>query len=338
MNKFGFNQKTGIDLPGESKNTLLLNTQIQQVTTSFGQGSTVTPIQLVQAATAIANDGKMMKPFIVDKVVNPTNNQVIMENQPKEIGNPIKKETADKVRNLMERVITSSKGTGTMYKVDGYPIGGKTGTAQIPNPENGRYMEGKENYIFSFLGMAPIDDPQLVVYLAIKQPNLKGDEYGAQPLAEIFKPVMKNSLEYLKVKPYTEKQMADATKQSQIKAQNYVNQSMDKVKNIAEKEKLQPVLLGEGKIIKQYPQADEVISEGDRIFLVGNNVKMPNLKGWSMRDVMYLSKLFKLDLKTTGTGYVTSQSIEKGQDLQEGATLKLDLEPPLQPLAEANTN
>ncbi|MES5893955.1 MULTISPECIES: penicillin-binding protein [Bacillus cereus group] len=338
MNKFGFNQKTGIDLPGESKNTLLLNTQIQQVTTSFGQGSTVTPIQIVQAATAIANDGKMMQPYIVDKVVNPTNKQVIMENQPKEIGNPIKKETADKVRNLMERVITSSKGTGTMYKIDGYPIGGKTGTAQIPNPENGRYMEGKDNYIFSFLGMAPIDDPQLIVYLAIKQPKLKGNEYGAQPLAEIFKPVMKNSLEYLKVKPYTEKQMADATKQSEIKVQNYVNQTMDTVKNIAEKAKLQPVVLGEGKIIRQFPQTGEVMSEGDRIFLVGNNVEMPNLKGWSMRDVMYFSKLLKLDLKTAGMGYVTSQSIEKGQDLQEGDTLELELEPPLEPLSEANTN
>ncbi|MFC9446438.1 penicillin-binding protein [Bacillus cereus] len=338
MNKFGFNQKTGIDLPGESKNTLLLNTQIQQVTTSFGQGSTVTPIQLIQAATAIANDGKMMQPYIVDKVVNPTNKQVIMENQPKEIGNPIKKETADKVRSLMERVITSSKGTGTMYKVDGYPIGGKTGTAQIPNPENGRYMEGKDNYIFSFLGMAPIDDPELIVYLAIKQPKLKGNEYGAQPLAEIFKPVIKNSLEYLKVKPYTEKQIADATKQSQLKVQNYVNQSMGTVEKSVEKEKLQSVILGEGKIIKQYPQSGEVMSEGDRIFLLGNNAQMPNVKGWSMRDIMYFSKLLKLDLKTSGTGYVTSQSIEKGQDLREGDTLELELEPPLQPLAEANTN
>ncbi|HGO9427086.1 TPA: PASTA domain-containing protein, partial [Bacillus cereus] len=217
-------------------------------------------------------------------------------------------------------------------------IGGKTGTAQIPNPENGRYMEGKENYIFSFLGMAPIDDPELIVYLAIKQPKLKGDEYGAQPLAEIFKPVIKNSLEYLKVKPYTEKQIADAMKQSQLKVQNYVNQSMGTVEKSVEKEKLQPVILGEGKIIKQYPQSGEVMSEGDRIFLLGNNAQMPNVKGWSMRDIMYFSKLLKLDLKTSGTGYVTSQSIEKGQDLREGDTLELELEPPLQPLAEANTN
>jgi len=261
-----------------------------------------------------------------------------MENQPKEIGNPIKKEASENVRGLMERVITSSKGTGTMYKIDGYSIGGKTGTAQIPNPENGRYMEGKENYIFSFLGIAPVDDPQLVVYLAIKQPKLKGNEYGAQPLAEIFKPVMKNSLEYLKVKPFTEKQMVNATKQAETKVQNYVNQSMDTAKNIVDKKKLEPVLLGDGKIIKQYPQSGEIMSEGDRIFLLGSNVKMPNLKGWSMRDVMYFSKLLKLDLKTIGTGYVTGQSIEKGQVIQEGDTLKIELEPPLEPLAEASAD
>ena len=98
---------------------------------------------------------------------------------------------------------------------------------------------------FSFLGMAPIDDPELIVYLAIKQPKLKGDEYGAQPLAEIFKPVVKNSLEYLKVRPYTEKQMADATHRSQLKVQNYVNQSMGTVENNVKK--LQPITLGEGK-------------------------------------------------------------------------------------------
>ena len=101
--------------------------------------------------------------------------------------------------------------------------------------------------------------------MAIKQPKLEGDEYGAQPLAEIFKPVVKNSLEYLKVKPYTEKQMADATEKSQLKVQNYVNQSMDTVENNVKK-RIQPITLGEGKIIKQYPQSGEVMSEGDRIF------------------------------------------------------------------------
>ena len=133
------------------------------------------------------------------------------------------------------------------------------------------------------------------LYLAIKQPKLKGDEYGAQPLAEIFKPVVKNSLEYLKVRPYTEKQMADATHRSQLKVQNYVNQSMGTVENNVKEAPTNN--FRRRKIIKQYPQSGEVMSEGDRIFLLGNNATMPNLQGWSMRDVMYFSKLLKLDLK-----------------------------------------
>ena len=182
--------KTNIDLSGEGSNTILFDQQIQQVTTAFGQGSTVTPIQLVQAATAIANDGKMMKPYAIDKIVDPITDKVKLEHKPEEVGKPVTKETAAQVRQLLERVVTSPKGTGTAYKIDGYSVGGKTGTAQIPDGKGG-YMTGRQNYIFSFLGMAPMDDPQLVVYVAVKQPKLKDDENGAQPLADIFKYVTK---------------------------------------------------------------------------------------------------------------------------------------------------
>ena len=162
--------KTNIDLPGEGSNTIVFDQQIQQVTTAFGQGSTVTPIQLVQAATAIANDGKMMKPYTIDKIVDPITEEVKLEHKPEEVGKPVTKETAAQVRQLLERVVTSPKGTGTAYKVDGYSVGGKTGTAQIPDGKGG-YMTGRANYIFSFLGMAPMDDPQLVVYVAVKSRN-----------------------------------------------------------------------------------------------------------------------------------------------------------------------
>lgn len=190
IHSFGLDEKTNIDLSGEGSNTILFDQQIQQVTTAFGQGSTVTPIQLVQAATAIANDGKMMKPYAIDKIVDPITDKVKLEHKPEEVGKPVTKETAAQVRQLLERVVTSPKGTGTAYKIDGYSVGGKTGTAQIPDGKGG-YMTGRQNYIFSFLGMAPMDDPQLVVYVAVKQPKLKDDENGAQPLADIFKYVTK---------------------------------------------------------------------------------------------------------------------------------------------------
>ncbi|WP_142388462.1 peptidoglycan D,D-transpeptidase FtsI family protein, partial [Bacillus thuringiensis] len=225
IHSFGLDEKTNIDLSGEGSNTILFDQQIQQVTTAFGQGSTVTPIQLVQAATAIANDGKMMKPYAIDKIVDPITGKVKLEHKPEEVGKPVTKETAAQVRQLLERVVTSPKGTGTAYKIDGYSVGGKTGTAQIPDGKGG-YMTGRQNYIFSFLGMAPMDDPQLVVYVAVKQPKLKDDENGAQPLADIFKYVTKNSLEYLKIKPNEVKDPKKHLKEQQTTVPDVTGKTM----------------------------------------------------------------------------------------------------------------
>lgn len=248
IHNFGLDEKTNIDLLGEGSNTILFDQQIQQVTTAFGQGSTVTPIQLVQAATAIANDGKMMKPYTIDKIVDPITGKVQLEHKPKEVGKPVSKDTATQVRQLLERVVTSPKGTGTAYKIDGYSVGGKTGTAQIPDGKGG-YMTGRENYIFSFLGMAPMDDPQLVVYVAVKQPKLKDDENGAKPLADIFKYVTKNSLEYLKIKPNEVKDPKKYVKEQQTVVPDVTGKTMEEAKKTIDKAKLRPIVLGEGKVV-----------------------------------------------------------------------------------------
>ncbi|MED2439772.1 penicillin-binding protein 2, partial [Bacillus thuringiensis] len=241
IHSFGLDEKTNIDLSGEGSNTILFDQQIQQVTTAFGQGSTVTPIQLVQAATAIANDGKMMKPYAIDKIVDPITGKVKLEHKPEEVGKPVTKETAAQVRQLLERVVTSPKGTGTAYKIDGYSVGGKTGTAQIPDGKGG-YMTGRQNYIFSFLGMAPMDDPQLVVYVAVKQPKLKDDENGAQPLADIFKYVTKNSLEYLKIKPNEVKDPKKHLKEQQTTVPDVTGKTMAEAGKAIDKAKLRPIV------------------------------------------------------------------------------------------------
>ncbi|KEK20911.1 dihydropteridine reductase [Bacillus manliponensis] len=334
IHNFGLDEKTGIDLPGEQKNKILFDKKIEQVTTAFGQGSTVTPIQLVQATTAIANDGKMMKPYVVDQIVDPMNNKVKMDRTPEEVGQPITKETADHVRELLEQVVTSPKGTGGQYQIDDYAVGGKTGTAQIPDGKGG-YMTGKENYIFSFLGMAPIDDPQLVVYVAAKQPKLKGNEYGSQPVAEIFKSVTKNSLEYLKIKPTEVKDPKKYVKEQQADVPDVTGMTMEEAKVTLEKEKFRPVILGEGQVKVQSPKAGEKTLKGDRIFLVGENPTMPNIVGWALRDVMNLAKTLHLELESSGTGYVTEQSIAEGTALKEGDVLRVNLIPPLQPQQEA---
>lgn len=334
IHAFGLDEKTNIDLPDEGSNTILFDQQIQQVTTAFGQGSTVTPIQLVQAATAIANDGKMMKPYTIDKIVDSITGEVKLEHKPEEVGKPVTKETAAQVRQLLERVVTSPKGTGTAYKVDGYSVGGKTGTAQIPDGKGG-YMTGRENYIFSFLGMAPMDDPQLVVYVAVKQPKLKDDESGAQPLADIFKYVTKNSLEYLKIKPNEVKNPKKYVKEQQTAVPDVTGKTMEEAKKAIDKAKLRPIVLGEGKVQQQVPKATEQTLKGDRVFLVGDKPTMPNIQGWALRDVMNLAKTLKLNLKPTGTGYVTEQSVPEGTLLQPGTELGVTLVPPLEPQQEA---
>ncbi|MEY8347454.1 penicillin-binding transpeptidase domain-containing protein [Bacillus cereus] len=334
IHKFGLDEKTGIDLPGEGKNTIIFDQQIQQVTTAFGQGSTVTPIQLVQAATAIANDGKMMKPYTIDRIVDPITNKAELQNKPEEVGQPVTKETAAQVRQLLEQVVTSPKGTGNAYKIDGYSVGGKTGTAQIPDGKGG-YMTGKENYIFSFLGMAPMEDPQLIVYLAIKQPKLKDNEYGAQPLAEMFKSVTKNSLEYLKIKPNEVKDSKKYVKEQQAVVPDVTGKTMEEAKATLEKDKFRPIILGEGKVKQQVPKATEKTLKGDRVFLVGDKPLMPNIQGWALRDVMNLAKTLNLNLKPSGTGYVTEQSVAEGTPLQPGTELAVTLVPPLEPQQEA---
>lgn len=334
IHKFGLDEKTGIDLPNEGKNTIVFDQQIQQVTTAFGQGSTVTPIQLVQAATAIANDGKMMKPYTIDRIVDPITNKAELQNKPEEVGQPVTKETAAQVRQLLEQVVTSPKGTGNAYKIDGYSVGGKTGTAQIPDGKGG-YMTGKENYIFSFLGMAPMEDPQLIVYLAIKQPKLKDNEYGAQPLAEMFKSVTKNSLEYLKIKPNEVKDSKKYVKEQQAVVPEVTEKTMEEAKATLEKAKFRPIILGEGKVRQQVPKATEKTLKGDRIFLVGDKPLMPNVQGWALRDVMNLAKTLNLNLKPSGTGYVTEQSVAEGTPLQPGTELAVTLVPPLEPQQEA---
>ncbi len=115
----------------------------EKLTASFGQGSTVTPIQMMKAATSIANDGKMVKPYVISRIVDSTSGEVIEQNKPEVVSEPISKETAEQVRGLLRRAVEGEHATGKRFKLEDYSIGGKTGTAQIVGPD-GKYMKGRE--------------------------------------------------------------------------------------------------------------------------------------------------------------------------------------------------
>jgi penicillin-binding protein 2B len=325
LTKFGLDQPTGIDLPNETSGTVLYNYPLEKVTTSFGQGSTLTPIQQIQAATAIANDGKMMKPYVVKKIVDADSKKVITEKKADVVGEPISAATAKQVRDILESVVTSPKGTGNRYQIDGYSVAGKTGTAQIPGPD-GKYLTGAKNYIFSFLGMAPKDNPELIVYVAIQQPEIDSYFNGSIPVSMVFNSVMKNSLQYMNIEPVKTKKAAS------IILPNISKQTPDVAKKTLEELGLEVIVIGNGtKIIDQLPKKGSKVLEGEKIVLkTDGKLNMPDLTGWSLRDTIKVANLAALKLNPVGKGFVVKQNISPSTHIKEGEFLIVDFETPLE--------
>ncbi|WP_319005468.1 penicillin-binding transpeptidase domain-containing protein [Metabacillus litoralis] len=327
LNSFGFLKPTGIDLPDEVNSKFNFTFHRDKVSTSFGQASAVTPIQQIQAATAIANGGKMMKPFVIEKIVNTDTNETVKETKPTIVGEPISDKTSKEVLDLLETVVTGEKGTGKLFKIDGYQVAGKTGTAQMYS-DSGEVLRGHDNYIFSFLGMAPKEDPELIVYVAVQRPKLEG-QAGAMPVSKIFNTVMKNSLQYLQIDPTDTVTGNDSNELNQgIKLPSFKDQNIKEVTANIEKLGLKPVILGEGPSINsQYPDANTSMIIDEKVMLkTSDSVKMPDMKGWSRRDVMKLGYLLNLTIKTEGSGFVVKQSIKKGSIVKQGDLLTISLD------------
>jgi penicillin-binding protein 2B len=328
LHKFGFDQKTGIDLPNEADSAIAKYGQTEIATTAYGQGSAVTPIQQIQAATAIANDGKMMKPYIIDRIVDPNTNTVVQQNESEVAGEPISKETASKVKDLLEGVVTDSAGTGHPYYLEGFDVIGKTGTAQISNPNRPGYLSGHGENIFSFLGMAPKDDPRVIVYVAVDRPKIALDETGAAPTSMIFNTIMKHSLQYLNITPSVEEIVKET--ESGFETEDYVDRSVTEVKERLESEQIDLVLLGSGStVVSQQPLGGKGMLPGERLFVRTDSetFQMPDLTGWSNRDVRRFAEVLELSPTFFGTGYVNKQSIEPGSTIQKGEYLVVELKP-----------
>ncbi|GAA0331112.1 stage V sporulation protein D [Bacillus carboniphilus] len=194
---FGFGTKTGIDLQGEGSGIMFRKEQIGPVelaTTAFGQGVAVTPIQQVAAVSAAVNGGILYTPYVAKEFIDPETGEVVSRNSPEAKRRVISEETSKQIRYALESVV--AQGTGKNAFVEGYRVGGKTGTAQ--KAQNGRYLEN--NYIVSFMGFAPADDPQIVVYVAVDNP--KGTvAFGGTVAAPIVGNIMRDSLPLLGVEP-----------------------------------------------------------------------------------------------------------------------------------------
>jgi stage V sporulation protein D (sporulation-specific penicillin-binding protein) len=270
IKSFGFGEKTGIDLQGEGKGILFKPERIGPVelaTTAFGQGVSVTPIQQVAAVSAAINGGILYTPYIAKEFIDPISGDVVSRNTPVEKRRVISEETSNQVRYALESVV--AQGTGRNAFVEGYRVGGKTGTAQ--KVQNGRYMEN--NHIVSFIGFAPADDPQIVVYLAIDNP--KGTvQFGGVVAAPVVGNIMEESLSALGV----EKRKGQIEKELQWPDVPLVE--VPDLKGMSRKELVQQLVTlkldisGEGDVVvEQAPKPGTKVKEGStiRVYMSGSN-------------------------------------------------------------------
>ncbi|AOM83279.1 penicillin-binding protein [Salisediminibacterium beveridgei] len=325
IQSFGFREPTGIDLPNETTGMIADTYTIDTATTSFGQGSAVSPIQQVQAATAIANQGQMMKPYVVDQIIGGTKGDPVLEQKPEVAGNPVSAVTANRVLALLETAVSHETGTGRPYAIDGFKVAGKTGTAQIPNEDSPGYQSGHGNYIYSFLGMAPAQDPEVIVYVAVEKPDIEPHVQGNEPVSKVFRQVMEQSLQYLNITPTEDDEGLPFAEE--VTMPDHVGDAAEDTFNSLMETGFKVKKIGEGnQVAAQSPPPGTEAVNGETVLLVTNGeVSMPDLTGWSLRSVYMLSELLDIEVDADGTGFVLHQVPEPGADTASMNRLSIQL-------------
>lgn len=268
ITNFGFGKKTGVDLNGEASGILFSLKQmgpVELATTSFGQGISVTPIQQVRAVSAAVNGGILHTPYIVSKMTEPETNSIIKLYTPDNGIRVISEETSKLVRYALESVV--AHGSGKNAYIENYRIGGKTGTAQKVN--NGVYMVG--NYIVSFIGFMPADDPEIVVYVAIDNP--KGiTQYGGVVSAPIAKNVFKTAIELYDFKKSKDGMPREYTwlDKKYTMLPDVVGMDFESAKKILKGFEIQTSGAGK-KVLYQSPEGNYYAMEGSKISLMLSN-------------------------------------------------------------------
>ena len=315
----GFGKKTGLSLPNELSGDISFVYRTELATASFGQGITTTPVQNIQGLTLVANDGIQIQPYIVEKTVNSATGEVTYKHEVKELGRKVQPENAAKMRKMMYDVVYSGKTDAMFYKTQNVSLIGKTGTAQIAG-SNGQYLTGSTDYVRSFAGMFPYENPQYVIYVSVKKYSGSYRDF-----ARMVKKVVEEVAKYKNITELTEK--IDTNKI--IKVDNYISTNTEYTEDKLKKQKLNVVKLGAGKyIVNQYPEKGSTILVGSKVFLLTNDTKykMPDMKGWSSSEATTLCRLLGIEYKANGYGYVKEQSIKEGTEITKNMKITITLE------------
>ena len=319
--KLGFGRKTGITLPKEEAGSLNFKYETEIYNAGFGQGITTTPIQHIKALTTLTNDGMLLEPYVVSKIVDPDTGEVILENKKTEIERVASTETVQKMIQLMDDCVNGIGNTGSGFRIPSGELIGKTGTAQIAD-ENGRgYLSGQEDIISSFAGIYPKSEPKLIIYASVKRPS-----GGSQkPLSNAIKEIVNNASKY-----YGNDDSATPTVEvTEYELPSFLNQKLETVKTTLNSAGIKYQILGSGdKVVKQYPEKEDTITNQDTVYLITNdNIKIPNVIGLSSKVASSLLNMLGVQVKLDGVGYVTAQSIDEGPAITDRLEITLTLNP-----------
>lgn len=328
---FGFGKITGIALPGEAQGILYPVNKIGPVelaTISFGQGVTASPIQMITAISAFGNEGVMMKPRIVKEIVDKDGN-IIERFEPEVVKRTVSKETSAEVLDLMESVVKSSGGKAA--RVDGYRVAGKSGTAQ--KVIDGTYKDGY--YIGTFMGIAPVEDPQLAILVIVDEP--KGVTYGTATAGPVVQEILSDSLRYLGISPNAT--VSTATDIKKVQIPEVRNMTYDSAIAMLNMSSLQGSTnyglegLSEAVVTDTYPKPGEKVPAGSSVILYFKEDKkdeavMPDLRGKTLTEIDTVLIGMGLQYTVNGTGTVVGQYPEPGTILPKGAMTSFDLMEP----------
>ena len=318
--RLGFGSKTGIDIPMEASGKIAFKYETEIFNAAFGQGITTTPIQYIKALTPIANNGELLKPYVVEKVVN-AEGDIVYANKREVLDNVVSSDTIAYIKNLMWHTINDDDGAAHGYYIKDFDIIGKTGTAQIANTNGRGYLTGSKDLNRSVVLMFPKDDPKVIIYAVAKRAD------SANKLSSIAKEIVTNISKYYNI--YEEDN--EKIESSQIKIDNYLNKDVSTVSKELSNEGLNVIVLGNGKkIIKQYPEANTNLIKDDKIFLLtnGDKITMPNLEGYGKIDVKVLASILNIGLELTGNGYAVNQSIKKDEEIKDDMILEVEFKLP----------
>jgi penicillin-binding protein 2B len=325
--KFGFGKRTNIDLPAEIPGTIELESPSDYAAITYGQGKLlVTPIQQVAAFSSIANGGKLMQPFLMKKIVNRETEQTVKSVKPKMITRTISENAAKKSSVYLENVVTDTKwGTGKKAHIEGYRVAGKTGTAN--KVIDGRYAPGK--WVLSFIGFAPVEDPEVLVAVIVDQPDFSGQYTNSSEVAPpLFREITHDILQYMNIQYEWEKKLDQQKLLAATQVPELVGSSRAVAQDAVKRSKISVTFIGAGNdVIAQYPSPQTKILEGDSVFLLtesADQVALPDLSGYSQRDAYRMCEFLQKTCRMNGNGYVIKQQTVEEEGLP--VTI-LDFEP-----------